>query len=79
MPFQCNICMKKFPTNHKLKEHVYRHEGIKNFVCSYCGLKKTTAYELKKHINIHTKENLFPCKLCTAVFSNIGKSSTKRF
>lgn len=72
MPFICTICPKKYATKHKLKEHMMRHEGIKNHICPFCGLRKTTPHELKVHINYHTREKMYPCKVCLAVFSSIG-------
>lgn len=72
LPFPCTLCPKRCMTNHKLKVHMMRHEGVKNHVCPHCGLRKTTAYELKVHINYHTREKLWPCEKCDLVFSSVG-------
>ena len=73
MPYKCHLCPKKYPTNHKLKEHIMRHQGIKNHVCSICGLRKITPHELKIHMNYHTREKLYYCKYCPSVFTSTGK------
>lgn len=75
MPFHCQLCPRKYVTKHKLKEHMMRHEGIKNHVCPVCGLKKTTLNELKVHLNYHTREKLYPCKICPSVFTSVGNMS----
>lgn len=57
-----------FATSYKLKEHIMRHDGIKNFVCPTCGLRKTTGHELRTHMKYHTDDK-YPCTLCSIVFS----------
>lgn len=61
-----------FATKYKLKEHVMRHEGIKNFVCPICGLRKTTGHELRVHLFHHSNNTQFPCEICSTVFTRMA-------
>ncbi|XP_017080416.1 gastrula zinc finger protein XlCGF46.1 [Drosophila eugracilis] len=69
LPFACEMpdCSLRFYSKEKLKIHMMRHQGIKNFSCPYCGLKKTTKNELRLHINYHTLERTWSCKDCPKV------------
>ncbi|KAH8234899.1 hypothetical protein KR032_005214, partial [Drosophila birchii] len=66
LPFACEMpdCTLKFISQEKLRIHMMRHQGIKNYSCPYCGLRKTTKNELRLHINFHTLERRWPCKFC---------------
>ncbi|XP_068141878.1 gastrula zinc finger protein XlCGF46.1 [Drosophila tropicalis] len=74
MPFACKEtdCSRRFPTREKLKVHMMRHKGIKNFACPYCDMRKTTRNELKIHINYHTLERTWPCRFCSKVCNSSG-------
>ncbi|XP_037721952.1 gastrula zinc finger protein XlCGF46.1 isoform X2 [Drosophila subpulchrella] len=69
LPYACEMpdCTLRFYTKEKLKIHMMRHQGIKNYSCPYCGLKKTTKNELRLHINFHTLERTWSCKECPKV------------
>ncbi|EDX09453.1 GD13125 [Drosophila simulans] len=69
LPYACELpdCSMRFYSTEKLKIHMMRHQGIKNFSCPYCGLKKTTKNELRLHINYHTLERTWSCKDCPKV------------
>ncbi|XP_016955151.1 gastrula zinc finger protein XlCGF46.1 [Drosophila biarmipes] len=69
LPYACELpdCHMRFYSKEKLKIHMMRHQGIKNYCCPYCGLKKTTKNELRLHINFHTLERTWSCKDCTKV------------
>lgn len=64
MPFECEICKKRFADKRDIDEHMLRHKGIKAHVCPTCGMRKTTMHELKVHMNYHTREKLYPCTMC---------------
>ncbi|EDW76997.2 uncharacterized protein Dwil_GK21197 [Drosophila willistoni] len=74
MPFACKEtdCSRRFATKEKLKVHMMRHKGIKNFACPYCDMRKTTRNELKIHINYHTLERTWPCRFCSKVCNSSG-------
>uniref|UniRef100_A0A6P4EM96 Zinc finger protein 41 n=1 Tax=Drosophila rhopaloa TaxID=1041015 RepID=A0A6P4EM96_DRORH len=69
LPYACEMpdCTCRFYSKEKLKIHMMRHQGIKNYSCPYCGLKKTTKNELRLHINFHTLERTWSCKDCPKV------------
>ncbi|XP_054735702.1 zinc finger protein 99 [Anastrepha obliqua] len=77
-PHACNQpnCVRRFSNKEKLKVHLMRHAGIKNYVCPHCGLRKTTMNELKVHINYHTLERTWPCRFCTQVCNSSGNLRT---
>ncbi|KAH8361334.1 hypothetical protein KR200_001499, partial [Drosophila serrata] len=69
LPFACEMadCTLRFISQEKLRIHMMRHQGIKNYSCPYCGLRKTTKNELRLHINFHTLERSWKCKYCSKV------------
>uniref|UniRef100_A0A0A1XEF1 Zinc finger protein 782 n=1 Tax=Zeugodacus cucurbitae TaxID=28588 RepID=A0A0A1XEF1_ZEUCU len=69
-------CMRRFSNKDKLKVHLMRHAGIKNYVCPHCGMRKTTMNELKVHINYHTLERTWPCRFCAHVCNSSGNLKT---
>ncbi|KAL7731776.1 hypothetical protein ACLKA6_016712 [Drosophila palustris] len=74
LPHACpeSECSRRFSSKEKLKVHLLRHAGIKNFSCPYCGMRKTTRNELKIHINYHTLERTWPCRFCSKVCNSSG-------
>uniref|UniRef100_A0A034VSV7 Endothelial zinc finger protein induced by tumor necrosis factor alpha n=1 Tax=Bactrocera dorsalis TaxID=27457 RepID=A0A034VSV7_BACDO len=77
-PYACEQpnCMRRFANKDKLKVHLMRHAGIKNYVCPHCGMRKTTMNELKVHINYHTLERTWPCRFCTHICNSSGNLKT---
>ncbi|XP_039966042.1 zinc finger protein 888 isoform X2 [Bactrocera tryoni] len=77
-PYACDQpkCMRRFSNKDKLKVHLMRHAGIKNYVCPHCGMRKTTMNELKVHINYHTLERTWPCRFCTHICNSSGNLKT---
>ncbi|KAH8304024.1 hypothetical protein KR018_005919 [Drosophila ironensis] len=80
LPFACEDpdCSLKFPSQEKLRVHMMRHNGVKNYSCPYCGLRKTTKNELRLHINYHTLERTWSCAQCSKV-CNSSTSLKKHF
>lgn len=74
LPHACpeSDCTRRFSSKEKLKVHLLRHAGIKNFSCPYCGMRKTTRNELKIHMNYHTLERTWPCRFCSKVCNSSG-------
>lgn len=74
LPHVCpeSDCSRRFSSKEKLKVHLLRHAGIKNFSCPYCGMRKTTRNELKIHMNYHTLERTWPCRFCSKVCNSSG-------
>jgi len=66
--FTCHICQKKFSHSGKLKDHVFRHEGIKPHVCDECSNGFCTAFELKDHQLKHSDYKQFCCGSCSKYF-----------
>ncbi|XP_055842414.1 zinc finger protein 540-like [Episyrphus balteatus] len=75
LPHECPQCQKRYITKNKLKEHMNRHAGIRNYICPHCGARKSTRTELKTHINYHTKEKTYPCQFCDMIFNSLGNFS----
>lgn len=76
MPFQCDVCNKRFLDKRKLKAHIDRHMGTSKRVCDICGdtLGSTTA--LVKHKRLHTGERPYPCHLCDV---SLNSASERKF
>lgn len=68
-PYICTICGRQFPAEIKLRYHMNRHKGIKQFQCSECSSMFTSASGLKKHgLRYHSAERPIPCDLCDKSF-----------
>lgn len=50
----CSICKKSFASGQILREHLYRHSGIKPYRCSFCR-KRFRQYS---HLSVHRKIHL---------------------
>merc|ERR1719186_1280871 len=66
--YQCDICLKMFPSPSKLKRHVTVHEQTKVYSCNYCQKIFPTPYKLNGHLEVHetnkkTSDN-YPCDKC---------------
>lgn len=48
--YKCTLCVKYYKSNHILKEHMLKHEGIRKYKCTDCG--KTFAQ--KSHLAAHS-------------------------
>lgn len=63
-PHACTQCEMKFFTGKKLKEHMVKHTGLREFQCKVClkcyGRKKT----LNQHMRVHEDFCRFKCEHC---------------
>ena len=69
VPFQCDLCEKKFTLQGHLNRHLKIHTGEKSFKCDFCEKKFTQKGDLKRHLTIHTGEKSFQCDWCGQRFS----------
>ena len=58
MPFECEICEKRFAYEFDLKNHIVIHSDLKPYICRYgCGFGSKTAGNRRKHeVNKHNAE-----------------------
>ena len=70
--YTCELCGSIVTTLVGYRQHLKRHEGLKNFVCRHCGRKFGTAGHCKNHEKIHTGEKEFMCPICAKLFNNQG-------
>jgi KRAB domain-containing zinc finger protein len=71
---KCKICSKEIKTRY-LKEHLKRHENIKEFNCDHCKAGFVTKQSLVVHMWIHRSEKKFNCTQCNREFN--GSSNYK--
>lgn len=74
-PFQCDICLKRFKENSKLKAHILTHTDERNVVCPVCNKRFKTAACLRSHRRIHSDLRA-QCEMCPKRF--ISKSELDR-
>lgn len=64
---QCQICGLWFKM---LKDHLFRHSGVKNFECETCGKKFGHKTHLKNHMMMHLDIRTAKCEVCFKMFRN---------
>ena len=63
--YTCEICEKKFSTNHYKKQHIKRiHEDVKKFICNLCSKNFVEKKELSIHIENNHKKSNHTCDSC---------------
>ncbi|KAK3088345.1 hypothetical protein FSP39_017908 [Pinctada imbricata] len=69
--FRCETCQRSFSKRYHLRQHLFRHHGIKvgafkTYKCTFegCGKECTTSSGLRSHMRRHTKEKTFKCEYC---------------
>jgi uncharacterized C2H2 Zn-finger protein len=69
---KCDVCLRQFSSNTKLRSHRERiHEGktSKDFGCPICQKMYTTNGHVTRHVNTaHLKLREFVCKMCGRAF-----------
>ena len=63
------IVRRNLPQSH-LKQHLFRHEGVKPYVCSQCPKCFFTLRVLKHHQPVHSDYKQFCCGLCGKDFKH---------
>ncbi|CAH8611387.1 unnamed protein product [Schistosoma bovis] len=48
-------CGKAFLKRNKLRDHIYRHTGVRPFVCDQCNASFVQRYELRCHTYVHLR------------------------
>ena len=71
MALCCFICLKRFQSQYRLKDHMNTHNQDNTFSCETCGKTFPTKFTEKRHINeVHNKEHSeYHCDLCSSTFS----------
>ncbi|VDP87315.1 unnamed protein product [Schistosoma mattheei] len=57
LPHVCPFkeCGKAFLKRNKLRDHIYRHTGVRPFVCDQCNASFVQRYELRCHTYVHLR------------------------
>lgn len=63
-PFYCKICDRPFKRHKTMKNHMFLHQGDRNYPCKFCGRRFYKSWHLAEHLRIHTGEKPFGCNKC---------------
>ena len=70
----CNECGKTFRSRFRFKQHINRHDPLKNkrFICGFKDCNETFDRESRyiAHVNRHTNIKPYNCSGCTKKFSS---------
>lgn len=61
--FECEICHKILRLRYK-KQHMVRHENVKNYQCAQCGKKFVEISSLRAHMRWHSEDRTYQCEMC---------------
>lgn len=64
MPYQCDICGKRFITKDQRRNHQATHLNLQEWKCEVCGKSFNAPTSLKTHMNIHTGRKPHHCWIC---------------
>ncbi|XP_052757210.1 zinc finger protein 492-like isoform X18 [Galleria mellonella] len=68
--YKCDLCLKCFGIESKLKQHMRGHTGERNFICPICKNAYMHKITLRKHMRIHNSVFKFVCSECGSGFHN---------
>jgi len=60
----CQICQNKFSDGVYFKQHLLRHNGVKQYSCSECPMRFYTTTDLRRHQPVDSNYKQFCCGLC---------------
>ncbi len=67
-----NLCFQ-FRSKETLRQHMKRHENIKNYNCEVCGRQFPNKSHLQQHQLSHTDAKPFKCDICNNFFKSHGR------
>ncbi|CAD5123002.1 DgyrCDS11392 [Dimorphilus gyrociliatus] len=68
--FSCQICLKRFFTNHELNDHLFIHRSDRSFVCKICLKTFKLRTSLAAHVRTHSDKLPYTCSKCQTKFKN---------
>ncbi|CAG4979629.1 unnamed protein product [Colias eurytheme] len=69
LPFECNVCSRRFISPSRLKEHMLTHTKEKPFKCDQCNKRFQNKPLLMIHTRqVHDKEKHHLCQFCSKSF-----------
>ncbi|XP_063603163.1 zinc finger protein 271-like [Penaeus indicus] len=69
-PFNCEICLKAFPSKNVLARHIKVHTREKPYSCENCSKVFPEKGHLATHMRVHTKEKPYSYEVCNKAFSH---------
>ena len=73
MIYQCDKCIKTFPSMILLQSHQDVHLGIKNFLCTICNKGYVRKKELDRHMMTSHSDKSYDCSQCNKKFKRKDK------
>ncbi|CAO1393815.1 unnamed protein product, partial [Diamesa tonsa] len=73
MIYQCDKCIKTFPSMALLQSHQDVHLGIKNFLCIICNKGYVRKKELDRHMMTSHSDKSYDCTQCSKKFKRKDK------
>lgn len=71
--YQCDKCIKTFPSMALLQSHQDVHLGIKNFLCIICNKGYVRKKELDRHMMTSHSDKSYDCTQCSKKFKRKDK------
>ena len=68
-PHVCRQCDRVFPQACRLRAHLKKHTGQRDFTCAVCGKQFALSYQLRLHNRTHTGERPYECITCGKTFA----------
>lgn len=69
--YGCSVCGKRFMTSTKLKDHLARHTGAKDFTCSLCNKAFYDKTALNVHQKLHATRKIYKCEMCSTEYKRL--------
>jgi len=74
MPFECDICHKRFSRLANYRAHAAIHENLRRFACDICGKRFNRQSIQQRHMKTHMRDTIktsHVCRVCGEAFNKV--------